>query len=155
MQSINWDRTEYWYHVSHYQSLYIRFYMNSAPSIKIAKESLLSCRTTGVNGVGMFARQQVIAHPVYCALTALTAWQKMSIKRCYMWKSGHTNNLPWCYNISYLGPARWEIGVQLWRGFARRKHGYSNNDRIIRCNSERKRSMDPILKVSGSFIDAI
>lgn len=39
---------------------------------KIAKESLLSCRTTGVNGVGMFARQQVIAHPVYCALTALT-----------------------------------------------------------------------------------
>lgn len=45
--------------------------MNSAPSIKIAKESLLSCRTTGVNDVGMFARQQVIAHPVYCALTAL------------------------------------------------------------------------------------
>ena len=45
---------------------------NSVPSIKIAKESLLSCRTTGVNGVEMFARQQVVAHPVYCALTALT-----------------------------------------------------------------------------------
>ena len=61
---------------------------NSVPSIKIAKESLLSCRTTGVNGVGMFARQQVVAHPVCCALTALTVGRlrALSLQRLRMWQ---------------------------------------------------------------------